>query len=147
MLSTCMTLEQMVMAPTALSPPNREREELKEMFTRLSVDCMIKGETPMASTGSSTAGCIPRCRAWRRSRVRLPSRKVSTHTAETPWAMTVARAAPFTPMPKPKMNTGSSTMFTPAPTSTVAMEKVEKPWVVMKVLSPREICTKMVPHR
>ena len=54
MLKICMMLEQMVMAPTAGSPPKALREELKEMFTRLSVDCMIKGDTPTASTGAST---------------------------------------------------------------------------------------------
>ena len=50
-------------------------------------------------------------------------------------------------MPKPKMKMGSSTMLVTAPMSTVAMEMVEKPWEVIKKLSPREISTKMVPHR
>lgn len=46
-----MMLEQMVTAPTAGSPPYRRMEELRAMFTRLSVDCMIKGDTPMATPG------------------------------------------------------------------------------------------------
>ena len=61
--------------------------------------------------------------------------------------MMVARAAPRTPMPKPKMKMGSSTMLVTAPMSTVAMEMVEKPWAVMKKFRPRESSTKMLPSR
>ena len=102
------------------------------MFTRLSVDCIMKGETPRASTGASTPQRRRKYRRWMRSWVRFPTRKRTTHTADTAWAMTVARAAPCTPMPKPKMNTGSSTMLMTAPMITVAMAVVEKPWEVMK---------------
>ena len=102
------------------------------MLMRLSVDCMMKGDTPRASTGASTLQLGRRYCRWRRSLVRFPSRNHTTHTADTPWAVMVARAAPFTPMPKPKMNTGSSTMLITAPMSTVAMPMVEKPWAVMK---------------
>ena len=56
-VNTCMTEVQMVMAPTYRSLPYLSREVLKAMETRLSVDCMIKGETPMATTGSSTLDC------------------------------------------------------------------------------------------
>ena len=117
------------------------------MFTRLSVDCMMKGETPRASTGARTRKSRRMNRFWRRSLVRLPMRKAITHTADTAWAMMVARAAPCTPMPKPKMNTGSSTMFTTAPISTVAMPMVEKPWAVMKKFMPMDSSTKMEPMR
>ena len=59
----------------------------------------------------------------------------------------VASAAPRTPIPKPKMKMGSSTMLATAPMSTVAMETVENPWEVIKKFRPSEISTKMVPHR
>ena len=117
------------------------------MLTRLSVDCMIKGETPMAATGSRTLGSR---RRWRRrifSRDFLPVRKASTHTADTAWDRMVARAAPCTPRSSPKIKMGSSTMLHTAPMTTVSILVVEKPWVVMKLFRPRESCTAMVPHR
>ena len=76
----------------------------------------------MASTGARMLQRRRRQRAWSRSLVRLPRRKERTHRAETPWARMVARAAPFTPMPNPKMKMGSSTMLVTAPMTTVAME-------------------------
>ena len=108
----------MVMAPTAGSPPYRHREAVKETVTRLSVDCMINGDTPSAATGRMTELFSRKKRRWSFSFVRLPSRNAVTQTAETHCARTVARAAPRTPMFSPKMNTGSSTIFTTAPTST-----------------------------
>ena len=117
------------------------------MFTRLSVDCMMKGDTPMAMTGRSTLGSRRRCLAWMVSLDRFPVRNLRTHRADTAWERMVARAAPCTPISKPKIKTGSSTMLHTAPMMTVSMETVEKPWVVMKLLSPRENCTAMVPQR
>ena len=108
---------------------------------------MMKGETPRARTGAKTFQSSRANRRWSRSLVRLPRRNHTTHTADTAWAVMVARAAPCTPMLKPKMRMGSSTMLTTAPMSTVAMPTVEKPWAVMKKLRPRESSTKMVPER
>ena len=59
----------------------------------------------------------------------------------------VARAAPRTPKPSTKMNTGSSTMLVTAPISTLSMAVVAKPWALMKVFRPSASCTKMVPIR
>ena len=49
----------------------------------------------------------------------FPVRKRSTHAAERNCEMTVASAAPCTPMFRTKINTGSRAMLTTAPSSTV----------------------------
>lgn len=54
------------MAPTAKSPPCRSSEVLNETAIALSVNCMMKGETPRARQGSTTAGFTLKYR--RRSR-------------------------------------------------------------------------------
>ncbi len=61
----------------------------------------------------------------------LPVRKRSTHAAESPWLITVASAAPRTPIPKPKMNTGSRAMFAAAPRMVVSIPVRGKPWAFM----------------
>ena len=76
-----------------------------------------------------------------------PVRNRSTHTAEHPWAMTVAKAAPFTPMSSRKIKMGSSTMFTTAPSPTVIIPTRPKPWELMKGFIPRPIMTNRVPMR
>ena len=119
------------MAPTAMSPPYFSREELKHTVIRLSVDCMMKGEAPRARAGSTTWACGRRYAARRCHLVFFPVRNLSTHTADTAWDKMVARAAPWTPMPKAKMKMGSSTVFRMAPISTVFMPTTVKPWAVM----------------
>ena len=54
-----------------------------------------------------------------------------TQTKETNWLMTVARAAPWTPIPKVKMKRGSRTMFRTPPSIVVTIAVLAKPWVVM----------------
>ena len=107
---------------------------------------MIKGETPSPSTGSSTFQRTAMHRGRIFKVVRLPQRNSSTHTAETAWLNTVAMAAPRTPMPKTKMKTGSRRMFSAAPIITVSMLVLAKPWEVINMFMPREICTNTVPH-
>ena len=77
--------------------------------------------------------------------VRLPHKKRTTHTAETAWAVMVARAAPFTPIFRPKIRMGSRTILTTAPIITEAIPTVEKPWEVIKKFRPRASSTKMEP--
>ena len=79
-------------------------------------------------------------------RARLPVRNFSTHTAEQAWEITVASAAPCTPISSRKMKMGSSTMLTTAPTATVIMPIRLKPWALMKGFIPRLIMTKRVPR-
>ena len=83
----------------------------------------------------------------RRRMAFFPVRKAITHAADSPWEKMVASAAPRTPMPRPKMSTGSSTMFTTAPSSTVIIPVLPKPWALMKGFIPRLIMTNRVPHR
>ena len=51
------------------------------------------------------------------------------------------------PMSKRKMNTGSRTMFTTAPSPTVIMPTFPNPWALIKGFIPRPIITKRVPVR
>ena len=81
-----------------------------------------------------------------RSRVFRPLRKQSTHTALTAWLITVATAAPCTPMRNPKIRMGSRMMLQTAPTTVVIMLNLAKPWVVMNGFSPITIITKTVPR-
>ena len=66
-------------------------------------------------------------RTRRRKMAFFPVRNFSTHTAEQPWAITVASAAPLTPMSSRKMKIGSSTMLTTAPRPTVIIPTLPKP--------------------
>ena len=73
-------------------------------------------------------------------------RNRTTQTAEIPWEMMVARAAPRTPIWNTNMRIGSRMMLHMAPMSTVYMPVLAYPWALMKALSPRASCTKMVPR-
>ena len=126
-MANCMILLSTVMAPTAMSPPYLSKEELKHTVIRLSVACMMKGDMPSARLGSTTLAWGRRFAARRRHLVLGPVRNFSTHTALTAWDKMVASAAPRTPMSKAKMNTGSSTVLSPAPMSTVFMPTTVNP--------------------
>ena len=78
---------------------------------------------------------------------RLPKRKRITKAALAAWEITVAMAAPRTPMPRAKMNTGSSTMFSAAPSITEAMPILAKPWQMMNWFKPLAAKAKKVPHK
>ena len=74
-----------------------------------------------------------------------PVRNLTTHAAETACEMTVAIAAPRTPMPNTKMNTGSSTTLSTAPISTVFIATLALPCAVINPLRPSAVITKIVP--
>ena len=75
----------------------------------------------------------------------FPVRNRSTQRADTAWEIMVARAAPLTPIPMPKIIMGSSTMFSTAPMAMVIMPVLPKPWELIKAFIPRLIIIKMVP--
>ena len=133
------------MAPTAKSPPYLSKEVLKVTIKILSVDCIIKGARPRARQGINTLDSILKYSFLIFKRVLSPVKNFTTHIAETPWEMMVARAAPFTPIPNPKIKIGSRIILRTAPTRTVTILILEKPWAVIKVLSPRANWTKRVP--
>ena len=145
-MANCMTLDRMVMAPTARSPPYFSREALKHTEMTLSLACMMNAAVPRATQGRISRGRMGRAAFSSRSRVFFPRRKEITHTQEMPWDSTVARAAPRTPMSRTKMNSGSSRMLATAPMSTVFMPTWAKPWAVMKALRPRVSSTNRVPR-
>ena len=92
---------------------------------------MMKGDRPRARQGRKTLGSGRRSFLRRRHFVLGPVRKRRTHAADTAWERIVARAAPRTPSPRPKMKMGSSSVFSPAPIRTVFMLTVVKPWAVI----------------
>ena len=77
----------------------------------------------------------------------FPVRKRKTQTAETNCDRMVARAAPWIPIFRPKIKTGSRIRFRTAPMETVSIPVTPKPWALMKLFIPRLIMTKTVPRR
>ena len=126
-MANCMALVKIVIAPTAISPPYFNREELKQMEIMLSLDCMTKVAAPSATHGRITDGVSPILRRRIFRRVFLPVRKASTQMVEHAWERTVASAAPRTPMCMPKMKTGSRTMLQTAPISTESIPVFANP--------------------
>ena len=78
---------------------------------------------------------------------RREHRKESTHAALQAWEMTVAMAAPLTPMSSRKINTGSRTIFITAPMMTDVIAIPGLPCVYIKVFRPNDSCTNTVPNR
>ena len=101
------------------------------MAMRLSVDCITNGESPSAIHGNTIFASTCRFSRFKYQRVFFPVRNVITHTADTACEITVASAAPRTPRPSTKMNSGSRAVFKSAPMSTVFMLTVAKPCAVM----------------
>ena len=135
----------MVIAPTARSPPYFWSEILNATVSRLSVDCMTKGDAPRLTAGSSSFVSMRSVLRRSRSTVVFPVRKRSTHAAETACERTVATAAPRTPMCRTKIKSGSSTTFNTAPMTTVFIATAEEPCAVMKPFRPSAVMTKTVP--
>ena len=61
--------------------------------------------------------------------------------------MTVATAAPLTPIPSPKIRTGSRMILRTAPRSTVSIPVFPNPCALIKLFMPRLTITNSVPHR
>ena len=125
-MANCMTLEAIVIAPTAMSPPYFSSDELNESTSRLSVDCNDEGAKPSARQGASTARERRTFARRSLSTARSPQRKRSAHTALIACDMTVAHAAPRTAHAKMNIKIGSSSMFVTAPMTTVIMLILEK---------------------
>ena len=144
-MANCITLVRMVIAPTAISPPYFKREELKQMEIMLSLDCIIKLDSPRARLGRmiffSRRIYFLLILRW----VFFPIRKASTHMQDRAWERTVARAAPRTPIPNVKIKIGSRIILVTAPISTESIPVLAKPWAVIKEFIPRVIWTKIVP--
>ena len=117
----------MVITPTYRSPPYAWSVALHTTCTRLLVRFMKKPDRPRATMDFPRPAPSARFRRRSRRMAFRPVRNFSTHTAEQPWAITVASAAPRTPMSRAKMKTGSSTMLTTAPRPTVIIPVRPKP--------------------
>ena len=105
---------------------------------------MINGEKPSLITRDISrhdSFC-----SLRRTSARFDSARNSTaHSAERNCEITVATAAPLTPIPNTKMNSGSSATFVTAPITTVSIAVAEKPCAVMKLLSPTDSSANTLP--
>ena len=109
----------------------------------LSLAMIRKGDRPKAATRFITFQEKPPQPS--RTGIRLRSRETSTKAQEAHWEITVATAAPATPMSKTKMNNGSRAMLSTAPSMTVAIPSPEKPWQIKKLFMPVAIRAKKVP--
>ena len=126
----------MVMAPTATSPPYFSKEELKQIEIILSLDCITKTEDPRAKVGSTIAGFKFTFFHRILNVVFFPNRKARTQIHDKAWEKIVARAAPRTPMWKPKIKMGSRIIFATAPMSTESIPVFANPWAVIKAFMP-----------
>ena len=70
-----------------------------------------------------------------------------TKHVDTPCAITVASAAPFTPMLSPLISTASSTIFVIAPTATLHILTNVFPCAVIKAFNPKVSCVNNVPKQ
>ena len=74
-------------------------------------------------------------------------KKTNTNTADNAWEITVAIAAPCTPNPNTKINSGSSKRFATAPTATDVIPMVEYPCALINGFIPVAIIDGSVPIR
>ena len=88
----------------------------------LSVTDIMNGESPSSNILPATRGESANIDGLKCNSDFLRMKKAATHTADTPCEMTVASAAPLTPMLNVKMKRGSSAMFKTAPMATVAID-------------------------
>ena len=114
---------------------------------RLSVLCMMNGDTPSAimEPTSFKSGRIQSDLS--RSDVFGDVIKRSTQIAPASCDRMVASAAPCTPMWNPKIKIGSKMILSAAPMSTDPIAVFDCPCAVINGFNPSTICTKNVPIR
>jgi len=76
----------------------------------------------------------------------FPLKNKKANKNERNWAITVAQAAPATPILNPKIKTVSRIIFVIAPMITVNIPIVAKPWQVIKKFKPIAIIAKKLPN-
>ena len=108
---------------------------------------MINGETPNANIENTICRSNFIYRFSKGNEACLENKNPNTQIALQAWDMTVARAAPFTPMSNQKIKIGSSTMFMNAPIKTEHIATAGRPCVLIKAFNPVDISTKIVPNR
>ncbi|OQB99507.1 MAG: hypothetical protein BWX80_03673 [Candidatus Hydrogenedentes bacterium ADurb.Bin101] len=108
------TLFTIPIAPTAKSPPYFMRLRFNRACTTLFAACIKKGETPMETIASTISGCMPRYFLRSGTTHRFPRKWNSTQTERRDMEITVAMAAPFTPMFQRRINNASSGTLMPA---------------------------------
>ena len=141
------TGDSIVIAPTARSPEIAWSLDVNTNDIAASVMFMVNGDMPSVMIGLSANGLNAEREKERCSVLLHPMRKETTYSADAPWDITVASAAPAASMPRPKMKIGSRTMFIAAPIITVSMLIVVFPCIEMKGLRPSVMRTNGVPAR
>ena len=140
-----MTLVRIVIAPTAISPPYFSREELKHTDITLSLACIINAAVPSAMHGNTTLGLIFRFLRFSLSIDFLLHKNTTTMIHETACEITVAKAAPRTPIFNPKIIIGSRAIFRIAPIATDTIDTFVNPSAVTNEFIPNVSCTNNVP--
>ena len=102
----------------------------------LSLACMMNAAEPRARHGNTILGLTSKFFNLMRSKVFLPHKKETTHTQDKAWEITVASAAPRTPISNPYMKIGSKMILATAPMITESMDILVKPCAVTKAFIP-----------
>ena len=103
----------------------------KLIKTILSVDCIINGAIPKARVPNTTSFFNFKYFFLIFNIVLFPNKNLSTNIADTNCEVTVASAAPLTPILNPNIKIGSSIIFSPAPIATVTIPIVVNPCVLI----------------
>ena len=135
------------MIPTYTSPPNRDRVLFAAICTALLDACMINPAVPRLTISRTRLPSSSSAFLRSRHNVRLPSRKLITHTTDSSWEITVAAAAPAMPICKTKIKMGSRMILAMAPIKRVAMPVFPNPWALINPFIPVTIIIAGVPIR
>jgi len=134
------------MAPTATSPPYLISWMLNRALMTLPASCMANGAMPMDMIPSTIDRSRRMFSGRSRSKLLPPVKCSSTQTLEMAMDITVATAAPATPILKTKMNSGSSRALQTAPTSMVYMAVLALPSALIRLFRPKPVPWNMLPH-
>ena len=129
------------------SPPHTERTALLTICTALFVIDIVKPESPSPNIFIVLLKLGIRQSFSIFIIVFLPVRNVKVHKAAINCEIIVASAAPLTPIPRMKINTGSRIRLHAAPIDTVSIPVLANPCALIKELRPRLDITKIVPQR
>ena len=139
-------LVNIIITPTATSPPYLYKLELNVNINKLSDDCIINGAIPKVILGNIiflSNFIYFLCNL----NVELdPFKNDNTQIHDTACDNTVAIAAPLTPKSNTNINIGSNIIFKPAPNITDNILILVNPCAVINVFNPNVNNTKIIPN-
>ena len=144
---TSRTELMIVIAAIYISPPYIARFILHTICTRLFVTDIVKPDSPRTRIFFTRSAF--NCRYFLSSRIVafFPVKKKSVQHAATNCEITVARAAPCTPISILKIKIGSIIRLQTAPMDTVIIPILANPCALINAFMPRLNITKSVPVR